>query len=84
MHSSEQIPGNFKSGWLQAVPGLLWIDSREISFHLSSLLDPDKNGGVGQFEYEWKLDQEPERETKGNVGKWVRQEVNWDWEGREQ
>lgn len=81
IHSSEQIPGNFNSGWLQAVPGLLWIDSRKISFHLSSLLDPDKNGGVGQFECEWKLDQE--QRDKGKCRETWENEKGKRWTGTE-
>lgn len=80
MHSSEQIPGNFNSGWLQAVPGLLWIDSREISFHLSSLLDPDKMDELANLNTnERKLDHQPERQKK----MWEKEEGK-DWMARDQ
>lgn len=53
------------------------LDSKEVSFHLSSLLDPDKMEELANLNTnERKLDQQPESKTKGNVGKEGRQEVN--------
>lgn len=74
MHSHEQIPGNFSSEWLGAVPGLLWIDSREISSIFSA--GSWQNGGVGQCEYKWqKAGPATRKRDKGICGKMRRTRV---------